>query len=201
MPRRHEMLETNECFTACGFIVTRSISHISFIFQQILFKSIKQINYHYYFYCNWSAALHSQWDAIPFRAVCTGHEGSESCHKKPGKKITLLGSSWWLGGKMLLVAPCLCGQCRTSPGQLCAGEIWRRNTEELYPDPAVKAEMRCVQCRVPAKRGTVPREGKSMCGSLTCQLLGTEKWGFGRAVSLLIKKSPKIRTYSFQEVL
>lgn len=200
MPRRHEMLETDECFTACGFMVTWSISHISFIFPQILFKSIKKINKHYYFYCNWSAALLSHWDAIVFRVCAHVMRGSQSwvCHKKLRKRS---GSSWWLGGKVLLVARCLCGQCRMSHRQLCAGKIWRSNSEELYPDVALTAEVRCVQCWVLTKTGTVLRGGKCTW-IIHLPVFGDWEasiWQGSKPPSR--QKCPEIRRCSFQEML
>lgn len=71
MPRRHEMLEGAEYFAACGFIVTQSTNPISFTFQQILFKCINKINYHYYFYCNGGPTLLSHWSPIVYNILST----------------------------------------------------------------------------------------------------------------------------------
>lgn len=203
MPRRHEMLETDECFTACGFMVTWSVSHISFIFQQILFKSIKKINYIIISIVIEVQPYRVTWDAIVFRAVCTGQEELRvlSVPQETKEKITLLGSSWWIGEKVLLVAHSLCGQCRTSPRHLCAGEIWRNSTEELYPDTALKAKMRCVQCWVLTKIGTVPWGGKSMW---ITHLPVTGDWEvriWQSSKPPSCQKSPEIRRCSFQKML
>lgn len=70
MPRRHEMLERAEYFAARGFIVTQSTTPISFTFQQILFKCINKINYHYYFYCNGGPILLSHWGPTVYNTLC-----------------------------------------------------------------------------------------------------------------------------------